>query len=891
MTRLVITDLVVEQFRKFAGPTRLAGLGPGLNLLTAENEAGKSTLKAALDAVFFERHRLTGETARAMANRWNDAPPALQVAFQLDGQDYRLTKRFLRQQKALLTRPDGSLADGEAAEQEMQRLLGFDQAARGGVKAEHLGIWGLLWLNQGDSLAAVKVEDSAKGPLQESLVQGEVAAITGGRRGQRVPQAVRQALAEYLTDTGRPTGRYRNLLREMEEAETALAAANALRQELAERLDGLARTRRDLASDENAADPDAEKAAIADARAEVQAARALAGELDHAGTAVALAEQQQKSASGEAEQRAALVQAVEDQTGALTAARNEAAAIAAAAADAGRRLAQAEQQAADAADAGDAALRQHEAVRAAAARAVRQVGLDKARAALTQALAAARTAQDTRRAAEASPVTPEALKRLRALASQREVKFAARAAAATRLRFALTGEGVELDGKPVAADASHDLLRSARLSLGGLGSVEIRPGVQDAAALERDAERAEQALASALAALDAADLATAETLADRRTDLLQQSKTAGERARLLAPDHAGAGAIADALAEVEADIAAMADAGDAADLPDEDTARAAAIAATAARKNAEAAAAEARQAAALAKQRGEQAAKALSLAETQQKAAAARLAAARETAPDATVAEALPKAEAALQQAQDSLKILRQRQAEQGDAAALEARMERLEVARDRRLQRVETLKLTVARLETEIRSRSEQGPDEALADARATFDRLTQERAALERRVAALQLLDRTLAEAKSAVEAHYLAPVTARLRPHLATLFGEAALSLDSEFGLQHLQRGVREELVQDLSHGTREQLAILTRLAFAEVLAAQGRPVVLVLDDVLVFADDRRIDDMFAALEQAARHMQVIVLSCRQRLFDGLGGRGQRRLSIEPADPIEL
>ncbi len=415
--------------------------------------------------------------------------------------------------------------------------------------------------------------------------------------------------------------------------------------------------------------------------------------------------------------------------------------------------------------------------------------------------------------------------------------------------------------------------------------------MQDAAALERDAERAEQALASALAALDAADLATAETLADRRTDLLQQSKTAGERARLLAPDHAGAGAIADALAEVEADIAAMADAGAAADLPDEDTARAAAIAATAARKNAEAAAAEARQAAALAKQRGEQAAKALSLAETQQKAAAARLAAARETAPDATVAEALPKAEAALQQAQDSLKILRQRQAEQGDAAALEARLERLEVARDRRLQRVETLKLTVARLETEIRSRSEQGPDEALADARATFDRLTQERAALERRVAALQLLDRTLAEAKSAVEAHYLAPVTARLRPHLATLFGEAALSLDSEFGLQHLQRGVREELVQDLSHGTREQLAILTRLAFAEVLAAQGRPVVLVLDDVLVFADDRRIDDMFAALEQAARHMQVIVLSCRQRLFDGLGGRGQRRLSIEPADPINL
>ena len=55
MSRLIITDLVVENFRKFDRPQRLTGLGPGLNLLAAPNEAGKSTLKAALDAALFQR--------------------------------------------------------------------------------------------------------------------------------------------------------------------------------------------------------------------------------------------------------------------------------------------------------------------------------------------------------------------------------------------------------------------------------------------------------------------------------------------------------------------------------------------------------------------------------------------------------------------------------------------------------------------------------------------------------------------------------------------------------------------------------------------------------------------------------------------------------------------
>ena len=49
----------VRDFRKLRH-TVVDDLGPGLNVLVGDNEAGKSTVLAALRAVFFERHRVGG---------------------------------------------------------------------------------------------------------------------------------------------------------------------------------------------------------------------------------------------------------------------------------------------------------------------------------------------------------------------------------------------------------------------------------------------------------------------------------------------------------------------------------------------------------------------------------------------------------------------------------------------------------------------------------------------------------------------------------------------------------------------------------------------------------------------------------------------------------------
>ena len=79
--------------------------------------------------------------------------------------------------------------------------------------------------------------------------------------------------------------------------------------------------------------------------------------------------------------------------------------------------------------------------------------------------------------------------------------------------------------------------------------------------------------------------------------------------------------------------------------------------------------------------------------------------------------------------------------------------------------------------------------------------------------------------------------------------------------------------KEAAENLSKGTQEQIAVLTRIAFADRLQEKGKPASIVLDDALVFADDDRFEIMLDILSEAARRMQVVVLSCRASAYRAL------------------
>lgn len=226
----------------------------------------------------------------------------------------------------------------------------------------------------------------------------------------------------------------------------------------------------------------------------------------------------------------------------------------------------------------------------------------------------------------------------------------------------------------------------------------------------------------------------------------------------------------------------------------------------------------------------------------------------------------------ALREAEPDATSLAALEAEALAAAADEAKVER----------RAKDLAVELAGLATHMQRDDEEGLDTRLESAEAALIAATRRTETLQRRVAGLIRLDDELSAAARASSDTWLGPVTDRLAPYLGLVLPEAQLDLAEGFAAASLTRGGRSEDEARLSHGTREQIAVLVRLGLGRLMAERGRPLPLVLDDALVYSDDRRIEAAFAALDAASRHHQVVVLTCREKAFAGLGGT---RLALAP------
>ena len=210
------------------------------------------------------------------------------------------------------------------------------------------------------------------------------------------------------------------------------------------------------------------------------------------------------------------------------------------------------------------------------------------------------------------------------------------------------------------------------------------------------------------------------------------------------------------------------------------------------------------------------------------------------------------------------------------DLAAAETSLRRLRSVAEAAGQAAGQLRETLADLNGFIHARADSAVEETwqeTADALATANASV---ARFETEVAVLDRLRKSLVAARSAARDLYLKPVVTQLRPLLGLLFDDISITFDEETLLpQTVRRNGQDEEVDRLSGGMREQLSILTRLAFARLLAQGGRAAPVILDDALVYSDDDRIERMFDALHSQARDQQILVFSCRQRAFARLGG----------------
>ncbi len=132
-----------------------------------------------------------------------------------------------------------------------------------------------------------------------------------------------------------------------------------------------------------------------------------------------------------------------------------------------------------------------------------------------------------------------------------------------------------------------------------------------------------------------------------------------------------------------------------------------------------------------------------------------------------------------------------------------------------------------IARLRERVELHDSAGIDEALEHSKRQLEQATRQRDRLQREIEVLDLLLSTLREAENEAKERYLAPVLDRVRPYLQMLFPNAEISMDEELNITGMSRhSGYEERFDHLSMGTQEQIAVLVRLAFAEMLVDQGR-----------------------------------------------------------------
>jgi hypothetical protein len=150
---------------------------------------------------------------------------------------------------------------------------------------------------------------------------------------------------------------------------------------------------------------------------------------------------------------------------------------------------------------------------------------------------------------------------------------------------------------------------------------------------------------------------------------------------------------------------------------------------------------------------------------------------------------------------------------------------------------------------------------------------------AELQRRAEALELLCGKLDAKRQATLARLQAPLQARLQHYLPLLLPGATVQIDPGLAPGTLLRtqadgAVEAGQVQGLSFGAREQLGLISRFAYADLLQQAGRPTLLILDDALVHSDGPRLAQMKRVLFDAAGRHQVLLFTCHPQNWQDMG-----------------
>lgn len=866
--------LRIENFKRFREPLEVGDFADGLNLFVAPNEAGKSTVAEAIRAAFFERYKSSSVSG---LRPWSDssATPSVEIEFELGGRPARLSKAFLGKKRCQLS-IDGKVLDGTEAEDHLGELLGFSFAGRGGSSPERMGIPGLLWIKQGTSHELAEAVGFASDHLRNALGDslGELASTSG----DDVIKAVETERNQLLTpSTEAPRGAYAEALKRRSAFEDELEVLRAEIDAYRIAVDRLATLRRDHGRDGEARPWLALREQLAQAQAKLDDATGLAEKraalevLLKQATAQVVAVRQQLQLMKRDEEALTLREVnLEAAQGKLIKAQG---------------LLQAwEPRHAEATLASMKARERLVAARQVAAWQAQEksvTDLTTQVQALRRSLHEARFKQEelTRLQTEAlSLALPSVeLKRLREGTDRLRTAQAKLDAVSTALEFELEPSArVRVAGAEVIGKERLTVMARTSIDIDGVGHITVLPGGEDLQSLIGERDRQRDELAVLLRSLGVANLAAAEA----RERLHAQRVAEAKAATSVLAAHAPKG-----LAALEADVAALST-----KLTEvNQTLEALALVVgtepvSVPVSQAEADEASARTALDDASTQLNEAKLALSEAKALVSAAQDELAAARATLTDPLRTEKMAAASHALTDA------LARETAARADVDALVEKLRTLNVSVlqqdverfERSAKQLEAAHgqraSEIIRLEADLEAKGALGQEEAAADKLRELDQVGRRCAELERRSKALSHLLKLLIEKRSALARRLRAPLQRHLNHYLQILFPGSSIEVCEDLSPGRITRvgtnGTETGEFEELSVGAREQVGVVARLAYADLLQEAGKPTLLILDDALVNTDRDRLDQMKRVLYDAASRHQILVFSCHPQAWQDLG-----------------
>lgn len=877
-----------------------AGLVPGaevprfderITVIHGPNEAGKTTLLNAIQFALYQRYNTTGDAiAAVIAPAGRSLAPSIDLDFEAGGDTWRIEKRFLKDASARLSRlEDGTwrpFATGREAEEALRQILGGTASKKGLAGADDWGLGQILLAPQG-SLVLDGLNTEARDRLHAAL--GRVAVEP---RARGIEARIDALWLEAYTPQGKEKkeseiSRLRARLAEREEILRAARAAVA-------RFDALSRAVADatrLVADDDAAIAGAEAQAAA-AEADARRAAELDLVLEAAARQTAEARRNRDDARlrqreiGELEAR---LRSLDEQLAGL---RKEEANITSRRETAERRLAETRRDAADTArkkeglrererDAADAG-RLAEIARSLSDRVERRKRHDD--------LAAALAGHERTREALRSPSEVELreVRKQQAEAAKLEAKLGA-----TELRVVVRAERDLVIDEPVGGarpleSLSETTIRGAaplRIVLRGMAQLEVHGpvehreierirdrladvgreirrrldpfGTEDMTELERrrgEAQALETAIAGVRSRME--EIFKTRDALDRDRDEGLREET--ERKAILErhppwradpPDGAMARILRE---EAEGDLRRLRER-EAGERQAVETLEAALIAATTEC---------ARMAAAI---------QTLDVDRSRATGALGVHRAAGVTPEER--ATRLREAENRVLAAEEDEKSARGRREAlpENPSRVEELARSALGKARAAREQRL----LAGERARTELQLLVDEAPWARLAAVEEEIDELRRRKDAEERRLAALALLRDELARERHTDLDRIVGPVRTRVErmarhvmaSGLGVRLGESLLP--ESFPLA----GGGELGGDQLSFGTRDQFALLLRLALAELVAEHAGRHALLLDDPLVNTDSLRRLRLLDIIARATRELQIVIFTCHPESYAAL------------------